>query len=165
MVWWAWQRPPGEVPDPGPPDSATPDGSSEGDEHGGEESDEEGKIHNHSLDGDIVTPGNFDKHMEAQPTHSNIPVQRLVQSVKQTKRVGTKTIKEGWMVHFTNKDHMKKKHYWRLDSKSITMFKVGIWGETGARGTRWQDRGQIYQALKAKNVRIIITCFLRHLNE
>ena len=28
------------------------------------------------------------------------------------------------MVHFTNKDIMKKRHYWRLDSKSITMFKV-----------------------------------------
>jgi len=117
----------GEVPDPGPPDGATPEGSSEGDEHNGEESDEEGKIQSHSPDGEIVTPGNFDKHMEAQPTHSNIPVQRLVQSVKQTKRVGSKTIKEGWMVHFTNKDIMKKRHYWRLDSKSITMFK----SETG----------------------------------
>jgi len=31
------------------------------------------------------------------------------------------------MVHFTNKDIMKKRHYWRLDSKSITMFK----SETG----------------------------------
>merc|ERR1711970_540410 len=37
------------------------------------------------------------------------------------------TIKEGWMVHFTNKDNMRKRHYWRLDSKSITMFK----SETG----------------------------------
>jgi len=117
----------GEAPDLGPPDGATPEGSSEGDEHNGEESDEEGKVQSHSPDGDIVTPGNFDKHMEAQPTHSNIPVQRLVQSVKQTKRVGSKTIKEGWMVHFTNKDIMKKRHYWRLDSKSITMFK----SETG----------------------------------
>ena len=42
----------------------------------------------------------------------------------QTKRVGAKTIKEGWMVHFTDKDNMRKRHYWRLDSKSITMFKV-----------------------------------------
>ena len=52
-------------------------------------------------------------------------VQRLVQSVKQTKRVGAVTIKEGWMVHFTDKDSMRKRHYWRLDSKSVTMFKVG----------------------------------------
>ena len=26
------------------------------------------------------------------------------------------------MVHYTNKDGTKKRHYWRLDSKSITMF-------------------------------------------
>jgi hypothetical protein len=25
-------------------------------------------------------------------------------------------------VHYTNKDGTKKRHYWRLDSKSITMF-------------------------------------------
>ena len=42
----------------------------------------------------------------------------------QTKRVGSKTVKEGWVFHFTNKDNMRKRHYWRLDSKSITMFKV-----------------------------------------
>merc|ERR1719411_999790 len=27
------------------------------------------------------------------------------------------------MVHFTDKDSMRKRHYWRLDSKSVTMFK------------------------------------------
>jgi hypothetical protein len=31
---------------------------------------------------------------------------RIVQSVKHTKRRGSKVIKEGWMVHFTNKDRM-----------------------------------------------------------
>jgi len=78
-------------------------------------------------DTNIVTPGNFDSHMAAQTSHSNIPVQRLVQSIRQTKRVGSKILKEGWVVHFTNKDGMRKKHYWRLDSKCITMFKA----ETG----------------------------------
>eukprot|EP00096_Caligus_rogercresseyi_P000653 TRINITY_DN1112_c0_g1_i1.p1 TRINITY_DN1112_c0_g1~~TRINITY_DN1112_c0_g1_i1.p1 ORF type:complete len:471 (+),score=153.98 TRINITY_DN1112_c0_g1_i1:189-1601(+) len=57
--------------------------------------------------------------MSPQP---NIPVQRLVQSVKQTKRVGSKILKEGWLVHFTNKGSMRKRHYWRLDTKSITLF-------------------------------------------
>ena len=38
----------GEVPDPGPPDGATPEGSSEGDDHNGEESDEEGKVLDHA---------------------------------------------------------------------------------------------------------------------
>ncbi|CAB4057499.1 PKD [Lepeophtheirus salmonis] len=55
-------------------------------------------------------------------TQPNIPVQRLVQSVKQTKRVGSKILKEGWLVHFTSKGSMKKRHYWRLDTKSITLF-------------------------------------------
>jgi len=118
----------GEVPSGGG-DGTASEGSMDYDDRNGDESDEDGRS-SHSPDTDestIVTPSNFDSHMAAQTTHSNIPVQRLVQSVKQTKRVGTKTIKEGWMAHFTNKDNMRKRHYWRLDSKSITMFK----SETG----------------------------------
>ena len=45
----------------------------------------------------------------------------------QTKKRGElEIIKEGWMVHFTDKDTMRKRHYWKLDSKSITMYKVGF---------------------------------------
>ncbi|XP_076313732.1 serine/threonine-protein kinase D3-like isoform X2 [Tachypleus tridentatus] len=55
-------------------------------------------------------------------TSNNIPLMRIVQSVKQTKRRGSKVLKEGWMVHFTNKDSMRKRHYWWLDSKAITLF-------------------------------------------
>jgi len=68
----------------------------------------------------IVSPATFDP--DARPTQSNIPVQRLVQSVKQTKRIGSKILKEGWLVHFTNKGSMTRRHYWRLDTKSITLF-------------------------------------------
>lgn len=53
---------------------------------------------------------------------ANIPLMRIVQSVKHTKRRGDKAIKEGWLVHFTNKEKTVKKHYWRLDSKAITLF-------------------------------------------
>ena len=35
---------------------------------------------------------------------SNIPLQRVVVSVKHTKRKGSKLLKQGWMVHFTNKE-------------------------------------------------------------
>merc|ERR1711971_914608 len=101
--------------------------SNDFDEHNGGESDEERQPPEVDDGSPIVTPSNFESHLAAQPTHSNIPVQRLVQSVKQTKRVGAKTIKEGWMVHLTDKDNMRKRHYWRLDSKSITMSK----SETG----------------------------------
>ncbi|XP_044744616.1 serine/threonine-protein kinase D1 [Coccinella septempunctata] len=53
---------------------------------------------------------------------ANIPLQRIVQSVKHIKRRGSKVIKEGWLVHFTNKDRMVRRHFWRLDTKSLVMF-------------------------------------------
>ncbi|XP_066588037.1 serine/threonine-protein kinase D1 isoform X2 [Prorops nasuta] len=53
---------------------------------------------------------------------SNIPLMRIVQSVKHTKRRGSKVLKEGWMVHFTSRDPVRKKHFWRLDTKAITLF-------------------------------------------
>lgn len=37
---------------------------------------------------------------------ANIPLMRIVQSVKHTKRRGSKVVKEGWLVHFTNKDRL-----------------------------------------------------------
>jgi hypothetical protein len=53
---------------------------------------------------------------------ANIPLMRIVQSVKHTKKRDGKAIKEGWLVHFTNKDKTVKRHYWRLDSKAVTLF-------------------------------------------
>lgn len=52
----------------------------------------------------------------------NIPVMRLVMSKKQTRRKAQKVLKEGWMVHYTDKNNMRKKTYWRLDTKSIVMY-------------------------------------------
>ncbi|XP_021940164.1 serine/threonine-protein kinase D3 [Zootermopsis nevadensis] len=62
------------------------------------------------------------KRLTSSSPSNNIPLMRIVQSVKHTKRRGSKVIKEGWMVHFTNKDRMRKRHYWRLDTKSVTLF-------------------------------------------
>ncbi|KAL1461900.1 hypothetical protein WDU94_013763 [Cyamophila willieti] len=59
----------------------------------------------------------------ASPSN-NIPLMRVVQSIKHTKRRGSKVIKEGWMMHYTNKDSMRKRHYWRLDSKCLTLFQT-----------------------------------------
>ncbi|PZC76788.1 hypothetical protein B5X24_HaOG204105 [Helicoverpa armigera] len=53
---------------------------------------------------------------------ANIPLMRIVQSVKHTKKRDGQWLKEGWLVHFTNKDKTLRRHYWRLDSKSITLF-------------------------------------------
>ncbi|KAG7297712.1 Serine/threonine-protein kinase D1 [Plutella xylostella] len=48
---------------------------------------------------------------------------RIVQSVKHTKnKDGHHWLKHGWMVHFTNNDKTLRRHYWRLDSQSITLF-------------------------------------------
>uniref|UniRef100_A0A8C2FJF6 Serine/threonine-protein kinase n=1 Tax=Cyprinus carpio TaxID=7962 RepID=A0A8C2FJF6_CYPCA len=47
---------------------------------------------------------------------------RVVQSIRQTTRRSSTAIKEGWMVHYSNKDTLRKKHYWRLDCKCIILF-------------------------------------------
>ncbi|XP_068673096.1 serine/threonine-protein kinase D3-like [Montipora foliosa] len=58
------------------------------------------------------------------PTMSNnLPLQRIVVSVKHTKRKGSKVLKQGWIVHFTSKDMQRRRHYWRLDTKCLTLFK------------------------------------------
>ena len=92
----------------------------------------------------IVTPENFGSHLLVEQSQSNIPVQRLVQSVRQvrqdtsshhcsltdteiifqTKRKVSKPLKEGWVVHFTNKESKRRRDYWRLDSKCLTLWKV-----------------------------------------
>uniref|UniRef100_A0A8C3UJQ0 Serine/threonine-protein kinase n=1 Tax=Catharus ustulatus TaxID=91951 RepID=A0A8C3UJQ0_CATUS len=59
---------------------------------------------------------------EIPSTSNNIPLMRVVQSVKHTKRRSSTVMKEGWMVHYTSKDTLRKRHYWRLDSKCITLF-------------------------------------------
>uniref|UniRef100_A0A3Q2EAN0 Serine/threonine-protein kinase n=1 Tax=Cyprinodon variegatus TaxID=28743 RepID=A0A3Q2EAN0_CYPVA len=53
---------------------------------------------------------------------ANIPLMRVVQSVRQTTRRSSTAIKEGWMVHYSNKDTLRKRHYWRLDCKCIILF-------------------------------------------
>uniref|UniRef100_A0A672TF24 protein kinase C n=1 Tax=Sinocyclocheilus grahami TaxID=75366 RepID=A0A672TF24_SINGR len=54
--------------------------------------------------------------------YANIPLMRVVQSIRQTTRRSSTAIKEGWMVHYSNKDTLRKKHYWRLDCKCIILF-------------------------------------------
>ncbi|XP_050972139.1 serine/threonine-protein kinase D3 isoform X1 [Labeo rohita] len=53
---------------------------------------------------------------------SNIPLMRVVQSVKHSKRRNSGVLKKGWLVHHTNTDTMRKRHYWVLDGKSITLY-------------------------------------------
>ncbi|XP_029974770.1 protein kinase D4 [Salarias fasciatus] len=53
---------------------------------------------------------------------SNIPLMRLVQSVHHTKRRGGGVLREGWLLHHTDTDTLRKNHYWILDWKSITLY-------------------------------------------
>uniref|UniRef100_A0A4X2KIL1 Serine/threonine-protein kinase n=1 Tax=Vombatus ursinus TaxID=29139 RepID=A0A4X2KIL1_VOMUR len=51
-----------------------------------------------------------------------IPLMRVVQSVRHTTRKSSTTLREGWVVHYSNKDTLRKRHYWRLDCKCLTLF-------------------------------------------
>uniref|UniRef100_A0A4W4FX68 Protein kinase C n=1 Tax=Electrophorus electricus TaxID=8005 RepID=A0A4W4FX68_ELEEL len=53
---------------------------------------------------------------------SNIPLMRVVQSVKHNKRRCSGVLKNGWLLHHTDVDTLRKKHYWILDGKTITMY-------------------------------------------
>uniref|UniRef100_A0A3Q1FP08 Protein kinase D4 n=1 Tax=Acanthochromis polyacanthus TaxID=80966 RepID=A0A3Q1FP08_9TELE len=53
---------------------------------------------------------------------SNIPLMRLVQSVHHTKRRAGGVLREGWLLHHTDTDTLRKRHYWILDWKSITLY-------------------------------------------
>lgn len=53
---------------------------------------------------------------------NNIPLQRIVMSVRYKRSRGSKILKVGWMVYFTKSDTTKKTHFWRLDTKSIMLF-------------------------------------------
>ncbi|XP_016106942.1 serine/threonine-protein kinase D2-like, partial [Sinocyclocheilus grahami] len=71
-------------------------------------------------------PGSFspdsNQHGASGDQSANIPLMRVVQSIRQTTRRSSTAIKEGWMVHYSNKDTLRKKHYWRLDCKCIILF-------------------------------------------
>uniref|UniRef100_A0AAZ3RBF9 Serine/threonine-protein kinase n=1 Tax=Oncorhynchus tshawytscha TaxID=74940 RepID=A0AAZ3RBF9_ONCTS len=58
----------------------------------------------------------------ARTLTANIPLMRVVQSMRQTTRRSSTSIKEGWVVHYSNKDTLRKRHYWRLDCKCIILF-------------------------------------------
>lgn len=103
--------------------------------------------------------GRLSPEEETGVESQNIPLMRIVMSKKQTKRQNNRVLREGWMVHYTDKQNMvsfllqsqitsdetvllffqlwfvtklvmktwfwfqRKKHYWRLDTKCITMYK------------------------------------------
>ncbi|XP_062416747.1 protein kinase D4 isoform X2 [Pungitius pungitius] len=53
---------------------------------------------------------------------SNIPLMRLVQSLHHSKKRAGGVLREGWLLHHTDTDTLRKRHYWILDWKSITLY-------------------------------------------
>lgn len=80
-------------------------------------------------------------------TSTNIPLMRVVQSIKHTKRKSSTVVKEGWMVHYTSRDNLRKRHYWRLDSKSLTLFQ----NESGAKYYKEIPLSEILQVEPAQD--------------
>ncbi|XP_069772799.1 serine/threonine-protein kinase D1 isoform X2 [Narcine bancroftii] len=84
-------------------------------------------------------------------TSNNIPLMRVVQSIKHTKRRSSTVLKEGWMVHFTSKDTLRKRHYWRLDSKCITLFQ----NDTGSKYYKEIPLSEILSLEPGKNFNLL----------
>uniref|UniRef100_A0AAY4CNY3 Serine/threonine-protein kinase n=1 Tax=Denticeps clupeoides TaxID=299321 RepID=A0AAY4CNY3_9TELE len=80
-------------------------------------------------------------------TSTNIPLMRVVQSIKHTKRRSSTMVKEGWMVHYTSRDNLRKRHYWRLDSKSLALFQ----NESGAKFYKEIPLSEILQVEAGKD--------------
>uniref|UniRef100_A0A665VNR4 Serine/threonine-protein kinase n=1 Tax=Echeneis naucrates TaxID=173247 RepID=A0A665VNR4_ECHNA len=80
-------------------------------------------------------------------TSSNIPLMRVVQSIKHTKRRSSTVVKEGWMVHYTSRDNLRKRHYWRLDSKSLSLFQ----NDTGAKFYKEIPLSEILQVEQSRD--------------
>uniref|UniRef100_A0A1I8NM65 Serine/threonine-protein kinase n=1 Tax=Stomoxys calcitrans TaxID=35570 RepID=A0A1I8NM65_STOCA len=66
--------------------------------------------------------GQSEQSSSSSSPSANIPLMRIVQSVKHTKKRGGQALKEGWLVHYTSLDNTVKRYFWRLDSKTITLF-------------------------------------------
>ncbi|XP_047249065.1 serine/threonine-protein kinase D1 isoform X5 [Girardinichthys multiradiatus] len=101
---------------------------------------------------DLRDPDLDDSNRAISPsTSNNIPLMRIVQSVKHTKRKNSNVMKEGWMVHYTSKDTLRKRHYWRLDSKCITLFQ----NDTGSKYYREIPLSEILSLEAAQNFSLL----------
>ncbi|KAK9524894.1 hypothetical protein VZT92_017258 [Zoarces viviparus] len=78
-----------------------------------------------STDGDW-TPETKEDEQPREPMSpcfsSYIPLMRLVQSVHHSKKRAGGVLREGWLLHHTDTDTLRKRHYWILDWKSITLY-------------------------------------------
>ncbi|XP_063079224.1 serine/threonine-protein kinase D3-like isoform X5 [Engraulis encrasicolus] len=100
------------------------------------------------MDSPFMDDGETNKTISPS-TSSNIPLMRVVQSIKHTKRRSSTVVREGWMVHYTSRDNLRKRHYWRLDSKSLFLFQ----NESGAKYYKEIPLSEILQVETAHDFR------------
>ena len=76
----------------------------------------------------IHFPDHEDEDSEATPRHGNVRAQRVIQSIKRTKKAsGGALFWEGWMVHTTEKDATtEKRYYWRVDASYVLLLFLRI---------------------------------------
>ncbi|XP_072345764.1 serine/threonine-protein kinase D3-like [Scyliorhinus torazame] len=77
---------------------------------------------------------------------NNIPLMRVVQSLRHAKRKCSTVLVEGWLMHYSKIDSLRKRHYWRLDSKCITLYQ----NETGTKFYKEIPLSQILLVKSAK---------------
>ncbi|KAH1167209.1 serine/threonine-protein kinase D3-like isoform X1 [Mauremys mutica] len=115
----------GEGLAPGTADGESPECPSSKPEPVEGEADGEGTSGHELAEDTEPSPGALEAelHTNLSPCFSSyIPLMRVVQSCRHTKRRRSAVLLEGWMVHFTSRDPMRKRHYWVLDSKSLSFF-------------------------------------------
>ncbi|XP_039402957.1 serine/threonine-protein kinase D3-like isoform X3 [Mauremys reevesii] len=115
----------GEGLAPGTADGESPECPSSKPEPVEGEADGEGTSGHELAEDTEPSPGTLEAelHTNLSPCFSSyIPLMRVVQSCRHTKRRRSAVLLEGWMVHFTSRDPMRKRHYWVLDSKSLSFF-------------------------------------------
>ncbi|XP_015784003.1 serine/threonine-protein kinase D2-like [Tetranychus urticae] len=53
---------------------------------------------------------------------SHLPLMSLIQRMRNSRRKSIRLLREGWMVHYTDRDPREKRYFWRLTPKSLTMY-------------------------------------------
>lgn len=106
------------------PDDAVNDGQSDIDVNDYHEDIDQQEEDENSSENNGMQKGRGENQALTETISNNIPLQRIVVSVKHQKRRSSKVLKQGWMIHFSDRDSGRRKHYWRLDTKHLTMFQT-----------------------------------------
>uniref|UniRef100_A0A8D2LJB3 Serine/threonine-protein kinase n=1 Tax=Varanus komodoensis TaxID=61221 RepID=A0A8D2LJB3_VARKO len=116
-----------------------------------DESDDSGIIPGSHSENEPQMGEDADDISKSQGSVGYIPLMRVVQSVRQTTRKSSTALKEGWVVHFSSTDTLRKRHYWRLDSKCLTLFQ----NDTSSRYYKEIPLSEILAVETAKDVSLL----------